>query len=256
MKRVRFRDQAGSVRTGEWVDEDGDPADDETAGVDGHIEYGGETYDPDAVDLLPPCEPTKVVCVGRNYADHADEQDVELPDRPLYFLKGPNAVADPGGEVPLPAGKDLVEYEGEMGVVIGQQCRNVPQEDAMDVIAGFTCVNDISNRDDQNREVQWVRGKAFDNAAPIGPVLATPEHVPENASIRTWLNGELRQSSDRETLIFSIPELIAEVTDYVTLEPGDVLATGTPEGVGALSDGDEVAIRMEGVGTLVHTVSE
>ena len=256
MKRVRFRDGAGTARTGEWVDESGVPADTATCGPGGVIEAAGQTYDPDAVDILPPVEPSKVVCVGLNYADHADEQDSDLPDRPLLFLKPPNALASHGSEVPLPAGKDRVDYEAELGVVIGQQCRNVAEEAAMDVVAGYTCVNDVSNRDDQRQEQNWVRGKAFDNAAPIGPVVADPEHVPADAQVRLLQNGETRQSADRTHLIFSVPELIAEITTYLTLEPGDVVATGTPEGVGPLADGDEVTVSVEGVGRLTHTVSQ
>ncbi|WP_302080425.1 fumarylacetoacetate hydrolase family protein [Salinibaculum rarum] len=255
MKQVRFRDPAGSVRTGEWVDADGDPADTETAGTGGQIRFGGQTYDPAEVDVLPPCDPSKIVCIGLNYAYHADERDSELPDRPLLFLKPPNAVASHGGDVTLPAGKERVDYEAEMGVVIGEQCRNVDESDAMDVVEGFTCMVDVSNRDDQDREQNWVRGKAFDNAAPLGPVLATPEHVPDDARIELRLNGETRQSSSRDTLIFPVPELIAEITTYMTLEPGDVIATGTPEGVGPLSDGDEVTVEIEGVGQLTHTAS-
>ncbi|WP_121823482.1 fumarylacetoacetate hydrolase family protein [Halostella salina] len=239
MRRVRFRDPAGAVRTGEWTD-------------DG-IEFGGETYDPDAVDVLPPSEPSKVVCIGRNYAKHAEERDEEVPDRPLLFLKPPNAVAGHGDEIRLPAGKDRIEHEAELAVVIGEQCRNVPESEAMAVVAGYTCMNDVSNRDDQSREQNWVRGKAFDGAAPLGPVVAPPESVPEDASIELRVNGETRQDSSLEHLIFSVPELIAEITTYMTLEPGDVVATGTPAGVGPLTDGDRVEVEVEGVGTLAHT---
>jgi 2-keto-4-pentenoate hydratase/2-oxohepta-3-ene-1,7-dioic acid hydratase in catechol pathway len=256
MKRVRFRDPAGSVRIGEWVGENGSPAGTETAGDGGRIRFADRTYDPAEVDVLAPCEPTKIVCVGRNYADHAAEMGGDVPDRPQLFLKPPSAVASHGTDVPLPAGKDRVDYEAELGVVIGEQCRNVPESDAPDVVAGYTCVVDVSNRDDQEIERNWVRGKAFDNAAPLGPVLATPEHVPADASVELRLNGETRQSSSRRHLIFPVPELIAEITTYLTLEPGDVIATGTPEGVGRLSDGDEVVVEVEGVGRLRHTVSE
>ena len=256
MKQVRFRDPAGSVRVGEWVDADGDPADTDTAGTGGEIRFGGDTYATSEVDVLAPSEPSKIVCIGLNYADHADERDSDLPDRPLLFLKPPNAVASHGSDVILPAGKERVDYEAELGVVIGEQCRHVDESDAMETVAGFTCMVDVSNRDDQDREQNWVRGKAFDNAAPLGPVLATPEHVPDDASIELRLNGETKQSSSRDTLIFSVPELIAEITTYMTLEPGDIIATGTPEGVGPLSDGDEVAVEIEGVGQLTHTVSQ
>ncbi|WP_420182590.1 fumarylacetoacetate hydrolase family protein [Haloarcula sp. KBTZ06] len=254
MKRVRFRDTAGNVRGGRWTVEDGDPVVTAAAGPYGRIAFGDESYDPDEVDILPPCEPTKVVCIGRNYADHAEEMDSDLPDRPMLFLKAPNAVASHGKHLTMPSGKERIDYEAELGVVIGEQCRNVSESGAMDVVAGYTCVNDISNRDDQRQEQNWVRGKAFDNACPIGPLVATPEHVPEDASIELRLNGETKQSSSREHLIFPIPELIAEITSYMTLEPGDVIATGTPEGVGPMEDGDEVEVEIEGIGTLKHSV--
>ncbi|RKS82203.1 2-keto-4-pentenoate hydratase/2-oxohepta-3-ene-1,7-dioic acid hydratase in catechol pathway [Haloarcula quadrata] len=254
MKRVRFRDTGGNVRGGRWTVEDGEPVVTAAAGPYGRIAFGDESYDPDEVDILPPCEPTKVVCIGRNYADHAEEMDSELPDRPMLFLKAPNAVASHGKHLTMPSGKERIDYEAELGVVIGEQCRNVSESGAMDVVAGYTCVNDISNRDDQRREQNWVRGKAFDNACPIGPLVATPEHVPADASIELRLNGETKQSSSREHLIFSVPELIAEITSYMTLEPGDVIATGTPEGVGPMADGDEVEVEIEGIGTLKHSV--
>ena len=255
MKQVRFRDPAGSVRTGEWVDADGTPADTETAGTAGQIRFGDRTYDPADVDVLPPCEPSKIVCIGRNYAKHAEERNESVPDRPLLFLKPPNALASHESDVPLPPNR-YMEYEAELAVVIGEQCRHVDEAEAMDVVAGYTCMVDVSNRDDQDREQNWVRGKAFDNAAPLGPVLATQEHVADDAGVTLRLNGETRQSSSLDHLIFPVPELIAEITTYMTLEPGDVIATGTPEGVGELSDGDEVTVEIDGVGRLRHTVSQ
>jgi len=240
MKYVRFRDPAGSVRRGEYRD--------------GTIHFGGSEYDPADVDVLPPTSPSKIVCIGRNYAEHADERGEDVPDRPLLFLKPPNALAGHGDEVELPAGKEQVEHEAELGVVIGEQCRNVDADDAAAVIEGYTCVNDISNRDDQRVEQNWVRGKAFDGAAPMGPVVATPDEVPDDARVELRVNGESRQDSSTELLIFSIPELIAEITEYMTLEAGDVIATGTPAGVGPLADGDTVEVAIEGVGTLEHDV--
>jgi 2-keto-4-pentenoate hydratase/2-oxohepta-3-ene-1,7-dioic acid hydratase in catechol pathway len=206
------------------------------------------------VDVLPPCEPTKIVCIGRNYAEHADEMDNEVPDRPLLFLKPPNALAGHGDTVPLPAGKARVDWEAELAVVVGRQARNVAAEDAMDYVAGFTCMNDVSNRDDQNREQNWVRGKAFDNSAPLGPVLATPDEVPADAGVELRVNGETKQSSSRDHMMFSVEDLLEEITTYMTLEPGDVVSTGTPAGVGALSDGDRVEVDVEGVGVLEHDV--
>ena len=254
MKRVRFRDPAGAVRTGEWVEGDGTPAGTDTAGAGGQIRFGEQTYAPAEVTVLPPCEPSKLVCVGRNYAAHADEMDSNLPDRPLLFLKPPNTVASHGSDVELPD-SERVDYEAELAVVVGEQCRNVDPSAAMDVVAGYTCLVDLSNRDDQRAEQNWVRGKAFDGAAPLGPVLATPDHVPPDARVELRVDGERRQSASRTQLIFSVPDLIAEITAYLTLEPGDVIATGTPEGVGPLVDGNKVEVRIEGVGRLSHTVS-
>ncbi|QSG02109.1 fumarylacetoacetate hydrolase family protein [Natranaeroarchaeum sulfidigenes] len=243
MRTIRFRDPAGSIRRGELTDE-------------GIVAFGDSRYDTSAVDILPPSTPDKVVCIGRNYADHAAERGEDVPDRPLLFLKPPNTLAGHGDTVTLPAGKDKIEHEAELGVVIGEQCRDVDAADAMDIVEGFTIVNDISNRDDQRRETNWVRGKAFDGAAPIGPVVADPEHVSEDARIRLWVDGELRQDSTRDRLIFSIPDLIEEITTYMTLEPGDVISTGTPEGVGPLTDGDRVEIEIEGIGRLEHGVQQ
>ncbi len=253
MKRVRFRDAAGNVRGGRWTVEDGEPVVTAAAGPYGRIAFGDESYSPEEVDVLPPCEPTKIVCVGLNYADHAEEAGKEIPDRPMLFLKPPNAVASHNSTVTLLPDKDRIDFEAELGVVIGEQCKNVPASGAEDVIAGYTCVNDISNRDDQRVEQNWVRGKAFDNSCPLGPLVATPEHVPEDATIESRVNGETRQSSSRDEFIFSVPELIEEITQYMTLEPGDVISTGTPAGVGPLENGDRVEIEIEGVGTLSHT---
>jgi 2-keto-4-pentenoate hydratase/2-oxohepta-3-ene-1,7-dioic acid hydratase in catechol pathway len=248
MHRVRFRDPDGEVRSGEWVVENGD------SHITVATEGSADTVSPEAVDILAPAEPTKIVCIGLNYEDHAEEQNSDIPERPMLFLKGPNTVAHHNQTVELLSGKERIDYEAELGVVIDTACRNVESENAMDVVAGFTCVNDISNRDDQSIEQNWVRGKAFDGAAPMGPVLATPDEVPDDATVELRVNGETRQQSNRNNLLFSIPELIEEITAYMTLEPGDVIATGTPAGVGPLSDGDTVEIEIEGIGTLSHSV--
>jgi 2-keto-4-pentenoate hydratase/2-oxohepta-3-ene-1,7-dioic acid hydratase in catechol pathway len=240
MRRTRFRDPAGSVRIGEWTDEG--------------VRFADREYDREEVEVLPPSEPTKVVCVGLNYEPHAEESGADIPDRPLLFLKPPNALAAHGDSIVAPEGKEQVDWEAEFGVVIGEQCKDVDAEEAEEVIAGYTCVNDVSNRDDQRQEQNWVRGKAFDGAAPVGPCVADPEHVPDDASIELRVNGETKQSSDITNLIFSVPELIEEITTYLTLEAGDVIATGTPAGVGNLSDGDRVEVEVEGVGTLEHDV--
>jgi 2-keto-4-pentenoate hydratase/2-oxohepta-3-ene-1,7-dioic acid hydratase in catechol pathway len=240
MRRIRFRDPAGVVRIGAWKDD--------------QAEFGGDSYSQDEIDVLPPAEPSKIVCVGLNYTDHAEETDSDIPERPLLFLKTPNTVTSHDTTATLPKNKERIDHEAELGVVIGTQCRNVSAEQADEVIAGYTCLNDISNRDDQREEQNWVRGKAFDNAAPMGPVIASPEEVPDDASIELRVNGDVRQQSTIDNLIFTVPELIKEITSLITLEPGDVIATGTPAGVGPLSDGDAVEVSIEGVGTLKHDV--
>jgi 2-keto-4-pentenoate hydratase/2-oxohepta-3-ene-1,7-dioic acid hydratase in catechol pathway len=242
MRWARFIDHTGSTGFGEWTD-------------DG-IENGGRIYTESEVHILSPTDPSKIVCVGLNYADHAAEAGMDIPDRPLLFLKPPNAVAGHGDSVPRLKGKERIDYEAELGVVIDRQCRNVPEERAMDVVAGYTCVNDVSNRDDQEIEQNWIRGKAFDTSAPIGPVVATPDEVPADARIRMRINGETKQDSSREGFIFSVPELIAEITEYITLEPGDIISTGTPYGIGPVEAGDVMEVEIEGVGTLRNEVVE
>lgn len=241
MQQARFLDPAGYARIGEWTD-------------DG-VAFAGETYDLDEVRMLPPCEPSKLVCIGRNYEKHAEEKGNPVPDRPMLFLKGPNTLAAHGDAVTLPAGKETIEHEAELCVVIGEQCRNVAAEDAMDVVAGFTAGNDVSNRDDQRQEQNWVRGKAFDGSAPLGPAIVPAEDVPEDATIELRVNGEVRQHSDITYMIFDVPTLIEEITKLVTLEPGDVVMTGTPEGVAPIEDGDTVEIDIEGIPTLRHEVT-
>ncbi len=239
MRRVRFKDEDGSVLIGEMKGEE--------------IEYENNIYSSDEVDILPPVKPTKLVCIGLNYQDHAEETGREIPDRPKLFLKTPNTVEAHQNTIELLEGKERIDYEAELGVVIGKRCKKVDREDAMNKVMGFTCVNDVSNRDDQRQEQNWVRGKAFDSAAPIGPVVAEKKHVPEDAEIKALVNGEVKQSSTINQLAFSIEELIEEITTYMTLERGDIISTGTPSGVGPIEDGDEVEIEVEGIGTLRNT---
>lgn len=240
MQRVRFRDPAGTIRYGAWDD--------------GTVTFADHSYETSEVDVLAPSEPTKIVCVGLNYVDHAAEAGRDVPERPMLFLKPPSAVAGHGDTVTLPAGKERIDHEAELGVVIGEQCRDVDADDAHRVVAGYTCGNDLSNRDDQRQEQNWIRGKAFDNAAPLGPTLASPDSVPPDASIQLRVNGELRQDSTIDQLVFGVSELIEEITTYMTLERGDVILTGTPAGVAPLSDGDTVEISIEGIPPLEHHV--
>lgn len=238
---MRFRTPAGAVRVGEY---------DPDAEV---VAAAGRAFDRASVDVLPPCDPSKVVCVGRNYAAHADERDADVPDRPLLFLKPPTAVAGHGDATPLPP-NTRVEHEAELAVVIGTQARNLDAGAAMAAVEGYTVANDVSNRTDQDREQNWVRGKAFDGSCPLGPVVATPDEVPDDATVTLDVNGERRQSGSISQFVFDVPTLLAEITAFVTLRPGDVVLTGTPPGVGELTDGDRVAASVEGVGTLEHTV--
>lgn len=242
MKTARFRDPTGATRTGRVTD-------------DG-IETPHRTYEPSSVTLLPPCEPTKIVCQAGGFLDHREESGFEEPpDRPEWFLKTPNCVVGPGDAIELPPGRDRVEFEAEFGIVIDEQCRAVEAADAMDYVRGFTCLNDVSNRDDQDAERNWVRGKAFDASLPLGPVLATPSEVPDDATLTLHLNGDREQETSRELMLFSVPELVADASELLTLEPGDVIASGTPFGPGPLADGDTVAVTFEGVGTLENPVT-
>ncbi len=238
MKLVRFRDPAGSIRYGEQIE--------------GSVEFGSRVHALEQVEILPPVEPTKIVCIGLNYEDHARETGKEIPQRPKLFLKPPNTLAGHEDTIYLLEDKERIDHEAELGVIIDKQCRNVSKEEAMDRVMGYTCVNDLSNRDDQRKEQNWVRGKAFDNAAPIGPAVVSPDEVPKDAFIETKVNGEIKQSSTIDNLVFTVPELIEEITQYLTLEPGDIISTGTPSGVGPIYSGDKVEIKIEGIGSLVN----
>lgn len=250
MRKARFLDPSGSIREGTWED-------------DG-VAFADRTFDLNDVDILPPVTPSKVVGVGFNYYDHLEEVNdrreregedlIPEPSQPLFFLMGPNSLAGHRDTVPVPAGIDTMDYEGEIGVVIGESCRNVTTEEAGDVVAGFTCVNDLSNHADTSGVVDFVRMKAFDSSTPVGPVISSPEQVPDDAAIEVRVNGEVRQQSSRDNLIFSINEIIADLSSYMTLQPGDLIATGSPAGSGALEDGDTVEITIDGVGTLEHAV--
>ena len=213
----------------------------------------GSSFSLSEVQLLAPTDPSKIICAALNYKDHAEESNEELPERPSLFFKPPSAVIGPGENIVLPD-SERVDYEGEIGVVIGEECRDVSSEGAESVILGYTCFNDVSDRDNQFNEQNWVRGKGFDTSAPIGPVILTQGEVEGDLTITTRVNGEVKQNSDSSYLIFTIPELIEEISSIMTLEEGDVIATGTPAGVGPLSPGDVVEIEIDGVGVLENPV--
>lgn len=206
------------------------------------------------VELLPPCEPTKLVCVGRNYVEHAAELGNEVPEEPLIFLKPPSAVIPSGAEIRYPSWSKLLHFEGELAVVIGRRCRNVSAFQARDVIRGYTVMNDVTARDRQKEDKTWTRGKAFDASAPLGPWLET-ELDPDATRVRTWVNGELRQDGETSLMVFRVPHLVATISRIMTLEPGDVIATGTPAGVGEIRVGDTVEIEVDGIGRLANAVA-
>ena len=212
---------------------------------------------------LPIERPGKIVCVGLNYRDHAEEQGVDLPERPLLFAKWPNTLIGPGEPIVLPPIAREVDYEAELGVVIGERARAVPRERALDVVAGYVCFNDVSARDLQFSDGQWTRGKSLDTFGPVGPALVPAEAVPDPQAlgIRCRVNGEVLQDSTTANMVFSVAEIIAFTTEAIELEPGDLIATGTPAGVGVfrrpkrlLQDGDEVTIEIDGIGALTNSV--
>jgi len=205
------------------------------------------------VRLLAPVLPSKAVCVGKNYAAHAAEFGTEVPDEPLLFLKPSTAIAGPGDPIQLLPISTRVDYEGELAVVIGRLARHVRAEDAYRYILGFTCANDVTLRDLQKMDDQWARAKGFDGSCPLGPWVET-ELDPIDIRVETRLNGEIRQAAQTSDMVFGVAELIEYITEFMTLLPGDVLLTGTPEGVGRLSDGDVVEVEVEGVGTLSNPV--
>jgi len=213
----------------------------------------GETVALGDVLLLAPVLPSKLVCVGKNYAAHAAEFGMQVPEEPLLFLKPSTAVIGPGDPIRLPSISRHVDYEGELAVVIGRLARGVRAEDAFKFILGYTCANDVTLRDLQKTDDQWARAKGFDGSAPIGPWIET-ELDPNDAIVRTRLNGEIRQQASTSEMVFGVATLIEYVTVFMTLLPGDILLTGTPEGVGTLSDGDVVEVEVEGVGVLRNGV--
>jgi acylpyruvate hydrolase len=216
--------------------------------------------------LLPPVpRPGKIICLGRNYAAHAEEGGAKPLEYPILFYKPASALLGAGGTIIIPPVTTKADYEAELAVVIGRPCKQVAPEQALDYVAGYTAANDVSARDLQNRTHQWDAGKMPDTFAPMGPVLITRDEIPDpgNLSIRTILNGEVMQDSNTSFMIFDVPFIISYISQIATLEPGDIILTGTPEGVGFartppvyLKEGDTVSVEIEGVGTLTNTVAE
>ena len=249
MQIVRFR-AAGKTRYGAL----------ERSGV---VEYSGtpwslfkrgrRRYALRQVVLLAPAVPSKVVAVGLNYRDHAAEMGLPIPDEPRIFLKPPTAIIGPDDPIVLPPQSTRVEHEAELAVVMKKRCRNVPIERVRDYVLGYTCLNDVTARDIQARDRGPTRAKAFDTFCPLGPCIAT-DIEPNAVTVEAFVNGVVRQSGSTKDFVFPVEDVVARVSEVMTLLPGDVIATGTPAGVGPLSAGDHVEIRIDGIGTLKNPV--
>lgn len=213
------------------------------------LNFDGKSVPLAGCKLLAPCTPTKIVCVGKNYADHAREMGSEPPERPVLFLKAPNTLNDPEGEVHAPDFVERLDYEGELGVVIRRRAKDVPASRVDEYVLGCTCLNDVTARDVQRADGQWTRGKSMDGFCPVGPWV-TDEVDPSDLAVTTRLNGQVRQNGRTSQLIHPVAELIAFITVSMTLEPGDVVATGTPAGVGPMVPGDVAEVEIEGIGVL------
>lgn len=249
MKRIRYRSEDGIA----WGELEG-----------GHVHeldgmMGARTGTRRVVSdvtLLAPCEPRLIVCVGKNYARHITEMGGspdDLPSEPGVFLKGLNALSGPGDGVPYPSWTDDLHYEGELAVVIGRSIRRVSPADALSHVLGYTCAIDVTARDRQRSDLQWTRAKSADGFCPVGPWLET-DLDPSDVFVRTRVNGVLRQDGRTRDLIFPVDHVLSYISNFMTLSPGDVVLTGTPDGVGALKVGDEVSVEVEGVGTLEAAV--
>ncbi|MBU7006634.1 fumarylacetoacetate hydrolase family protein [Phosphitispora fastidiosa] len=219
---------------------------------------GAGMYNFDEVKLLAPCEPSKVVCVGLNYRAHIDEfkrDRAGVPEEPVLFIKPSTAIIGPGETIVYPSSSSQVDYEAELAVVIGKKCRHAEPEEVRDFILGYTCGNDVTARDLQRKDGQWTRGKGFDTFMPLGPWIET-DYSGDSNRVRAYVNGELKQDSDTSKMIFPVPALVSFISHIMTLMPGDVVMTGTPEGVGPMEPGDIVEVVLEGIGCLKNRVEK
>jgi 2-keto-4-pentenoate hydratase/2-oxohepta-3-ene-1,7-dioic acid hydratase in catechol pathway len=223
----------------------------------GDIKPSGERHHLDEVKLLAPCQPSKIVALGLNYRSHITEmkQDAKTPANPILFIKPSTSVIGPEDKIIYPPSSTRVDYEGELGVVIGKKARLVPEEKWREYVLGYTCFNDVTARDLQSSDGQWTRSKGFDTFAPMGPWIET-ELDPGDVLLETYLNGELKQHSKTSLLVFSVPKLVSFISQVMTLLPGDVIATGTPSGIGPMNQGDTVEVKIEGIGTLRNKVEK
>ncbi len=209
----------------------------------------------DNAKLLPPCEPTKIVAVGLNYADHAKEMGDAIPKFPALFIKPSSSVIGHGDDIIYPPMSKQVDYEAELAIVIGKTASYVSEGEAKNYIFGYTCLNDVTARDLQKTDPQWTRAKGFDTFAPIGPWIET-ELNPDNAEIKLMLNGEIKQHSNTSNFIFKTNTLVSKISEIMTLYPGDIITTGTPSGIGPMKPGDTVEVDIDGIGILKNTIKE
>lgn len=250
MQRVRYRSFDGV----HWGEVDGGRVH-QLTGMLGRP--SGHVVDLSDVTLLAPCEPRSIVCVGKNYAKHIAEMghgDAALPREPGLFLKALNTLAGAGDDIPVPSWTNEVHHEGELAVVISRTMRDVAEADALDHVLGYTIANDVTARDAQRSDLQWVRAKSSDGFCPVGPWLET-DVDPGDLRIQTHVNGELRQDGHTRDLIFGVPAILAYISRFLTLEPGDLVLTGTPDGVGPLVPGDRVDVTIDAIGTLHNPVT-
>ena len=256
MRIARFAHD-GDVSFGVVEGSGDDPADLVVAAIDGHpfgsLDFTGVRHALTDVRLLAPVLPSKVVCIGKNYADHVAELGGAAPTEPVVFLKPSTSVIGPGDPIVLPRNSTRVDHEAELGIVIGRLCRDVPRERALDVVLGYTCGNDVTARDHQQQDGQWTRGKSHDSFCPIGPWVET-ELDASDVAVRCAVDGSVRQDGRTSQLLHDVPSIIEWVTAFMTLLPGDVILTGTPAGVGPLAPGQVVTVLVEGIGPLTNPV--
>jgi 2-keto-4-pentenoate hydratase/2-oxohepta-3-ene-1,7-dioic acid hydratase in catechol pathway len=254
---ARFSTAGGDVSFGVVEGPGEDPADLVVTAMQGHpfapFALVGEPQPLTSVRLLAPVLPSKVVCIGKNYADHVSEMGGEAPANPVVFLKPSTSVIGPGDPVVLPRNSERVDHEAELGIVVGRLCREVPRARALDVVLGYTCGNDVTARDHQKADGQWTRGKSHDTFCPIGPWIETDMDA-SDVVVQARVDGELRQDGSTKQLLHDIPAVIEWVTAFMTLLPGDVILTGTPAGVGPIVAGQTVSVTVGGVGTLTNPV--
>lgn len=224
--------------------------------IDGrvHSMLGGKEYRLEDLRILPPCMPTKIVCVGCNYVEHAKELNERIPEEPILFLKPPSSLIPSGDSIVYPKQSKRVDYEAELAVVISRRTRHVKAENAKDHIIGYTCFNDVTARDLQKKDIQWTRAKSFDTFSPVGPFIST-DVDPLSLNIKAKLNGEIKQNSNTKDMIFNVYKLVEFISGVMTLEAGDIIATGTPPGVGPMKTGDIIEIEIDSIGTLRNKVA-